>query len=718
MEKLELKKKWSKTIQFLAGYLVAAWTFLQFLDWILNRYDISPNWVDLFLWIFIGVVPSLAIYFHHQDRINDGVLKPREKILFPVNLILLAITMYFGFGNSDLGATTKEISFTNDAGELEKKRITKEEFRIGLPIFSFEQTKTDSVNQWLEYGIRELICQDLLQDKNISPYSSGTASTVDKVMQSKIFNEYYLDGIYEVTDNLYKVTPRVRNAKNGKVIAEKEFTGSNLLDLLDDVSIYVRENIGIIEEKRDFYIDLNLKDFMSTSLEAIKYSLNGEHEKAQAIDKTFAMSYLFDAERKIRYSYGSLEERNTIDEAYKYSSKLPLQRQLEIRIRKYIAYEDWDMAEKLIKLQLEIDPSDQIYNDLLYTVYGETKQVDAYVDHAEKRFNSNQSIINGGVFLNASLLVGNYKEVIDAIKNLELIQPNNKDIFTFKIRPQLLNGDIEDAKETQEKTLLINPDWEPFAKTYDIAIDYLSQNEITERKLKPFIGLFRSDSGEQTIEFWINDGILIEYVSNQRLSSPILAGERTLVDGSYINNRVTYKKDFLTNAKGETYAIRSEQYGYNGKSVFYYWAYDDAIKEAEQALNSDNISKAETLYKNLIKTRPNHYFLKEVLLHINYINSKSKAEIESEYRSIIGAYGPRKFSIENDKLYYKRENLPKTHMLPIGNNRFISLNKYGTQLAFEENDDGTIGSYALSFNQETSEWEPLRNELNYFLKDK
>ena len=718
MEQANRKKKWIKTIQFLAGYLVAAWTFLQFFEWILNRYDISPNWVDLFLWVFIGVVPSLAIYFHHQERIGGGVLKLREKIIFPINLILIAIVTYFGFGSSDLGATTKEISYTNDAGDLEKQLITKEEFRIGLPIFRFEQTKQDTINEWLEYGIRELIYQDLLQDKNINPYTSGSESTIDKVMQAKIYNDYYLDGTYEVTDGVYKVTPSVRNAKNGKLISENSFTGTNLLDVIDDASIYVRENIGIIEEKRDFYIDLSLKDFMSPSLEAIKNSMNGNYEAAQKIDSTYAMSYLYDAERKIKYSQGKIDEQNTIDKAYKYSSKLPLQRQLEIRIRRYIAYEDWLMAEKLLKLQLEIDPSDQIYNDLLYTVYGETQQVRAYVDHAEQRFNTNQNIINGGVFLNASLLVGNYKEVVNAIKNLELVQPNNTDIFTFKIRPQLLNGDIEDAKKTQEKTLLVNPSWEKFAQTYDIAIAYLSENKITKEKLKPFVGLFRSQNSEQTIEYWLENDILIQYVSNQKLSSPILAGEHTLVDGTYINNRVTHKREFLKDSLDNIYGIRTEQKTYNNTSTFWYWAYNDGIKAAERAIENDSLDKAEKLYKDLIQKNPKHYFLKQALNYINYVKSVDKETLKSQYDKVVGIYGPRKFSIEDGKLYYKREKLPKIHILPISEHRFISLTKYATNYGFEITENGTLASFAMSYDVASKTWTKLLEDTdNYFLKD-
>lgn len=717
MTKTTNRKKWIKTLQFFAAYLVAAWTFLQFLEWILKRYDISPNWVDLFLWFFIGIIPSLLIYLYHQERINKKILKLREKIFIPLNIILLFVALYFGFGNSDLGATTKEISYINDSGELEKQLITKEEFRVGLPIFSFEQTKNDTINEWLSYGIRELIHIDLLQDKNISPYTSYSENTIDKVMQSKIFNDYYLDGTYSVENGVYKVKPTVRNARNGKVLSEQEFTGSDLLDLLDDVSIYVREHIGIIEEKRDFYIDLNLKDYMSPSLEAIKEMLDGNYEASQTIDSTFAISYLKDASQKINYSQGKLDERNTIDKALKYSSKLPLQRQLEIRIRKHIAYEEWDIAEKLLKLQLEIDPSDRIYNHLLYMVYSETKQVKAYVNHAEERFIKDKSIINGEVFLNASLLAGNYAEVITALKNLELLQPNNSDIFTFKIRPQLLNGDIEDAKKTQEKTLLVNPGWKKFTHVYDTAIAYLSNNKVTKSKLKRFEGLFRGEGSEQTMEFWLEDGYLLQYVSNQRMSAPIMAGDNVLVDGNYINNRITYRKEFLKDATGKTYAVKSLQYGYNPPATFWYWSYDDTIKAAEAAIEDDNLEQAEQLYIKAIEDKPHHYFLKEALKHIEYVKATDPEVIQEQYKAIAGNYGPRNFSIEDGKLFYKREKLPKIHILPISKDRYISLTKYATQYGFETTEDGKQVSLAYTYDAEKKVWDMLSDAGNYLLKD-
>ncbi|RZN82872.1 MAG: hypothetical protein EVB11_06785 [Winogradskyella sp.] len=712
------KKKWLNTLKFFAAYLVAAWTFLQFIDWILNRYDISPNWVDLLLWIFIGVIPSLLIYFYHQDRINEGILKLREKIIFPLNLILLAVITYFGFGSSDLGATTKEISFTNDAGNLETQLITKEEFRIGLPIYEFEPIVKDTANTWLNEGIQELLYQDLLQDKTLSVFTSNSSGTVNKVTESRIFNDYYVDGTYEIIGKTYKVTPTVRNAKNGKILSEQTFEGNDLLSLLDDASVFIKNNIGLTEVKRDLYIDLNLSEFYSNSLEAIKEHINRNYYKAQQLDSRFAISYFENAQRSIRYSFGEEGEKKLINQAYKYSGKLPLQRQLQIRILRHIAYEEWDMAEKLLKLQLEIDPSDEIYNRLLYAVYGETKQVEAYAKYCQERFDKNRSIDNGSNLLNASIVAGNYDEVINAIKNLEIVQPNNQGISSFKIRPQLLKGDIKAAKETQERTKLLNPKWENFTVQVDTVIDYLSKTEVTKSILQKFVGNYRSQNTEQIYEYWLDDDRLLSYVSNQELSAPILAGDNKLMLGSYIYQNIVINK-FLKGKTGNFYATKNTEYNYNKiRNTYYYWRYDETIKNAEDALSKGDYNNAEKLYKIAIERYPEHYFLKLALQHIEYTKSKSEEEILEQYSNIIGSYGnARQFWIEDNKLYYERPGNTKLHLYPISENRYISLSRYANQYAFEITEEGKKASAVYSYQNVTKTWNKLIQNNNYLLKD-
>ncbi|MBO3117430.1 hypothetical protein J4050_11770 [Winogradskyella sp. DF17] len=716
MTKLDQKRKWTKTLQFFAAYLVAAWTFLQFVDWILNRYEISPNWVDFLLWFFIGIIPSLIIYLYNQERINSGIIKLWEKIIIPLNFVLLGVVLYFGFGNSDLGATTKEISYTNDEGGLETQVITKEEFRIGLPIFEFEQEVQDTSYTWLEDGIQELLYQDLLQDKHISPYESDSEGTVNKVAESRIFNEFYLDGTYKVVDSVYTIKPTLRNAKNGKVIKEQVFKGDNLLSLLDDITVFVKNNVGLLETQRDFYIDLNLSEFYSNSLEAIKYNLDGNYKKAQELDSTFSISYFENAFRFIRYSFGSESEKNVIDKAYRYSNKLPLQMQLQIRILRHIAYEEWDIAEKLLKLQLEIDPSNETYNRLLYAVYGETKQTEAFLKHAEERYEKNKSIDNGTYLLHASLVAGRYDDVIRAIRALELVQPNNPDLFSYKIRPQLLKGNIEAARKTQERVKLMHPEWENFSKIFDTIINYLSKTEISKIKNQQFVGKYRHQATEQTYEHWIENNRLVTYVSNQRLYAPIPAGDDALVIGGYINRSLTHIR-FLKDSTGTIYGTKNTNYNFNDPASFYYWTYDESITTAERSLMDGKLEEAEVLYKKAIARHPKHYFLKLALQHIEYLNSITTEELKNQLNTITGTYGPRKFWVKDGKLMYQRGGNPKLHLLPISKERYIALPRYGTQYAFEQDESGRLASVVYAYNNELNRWDKLLEQENYLLKD-
>ena len=123
------QNKWLKVLPYFATYLVAGCTLLQFLAWVLVRYNVSPHWVDMMLWLFIGITPSLLIYLYHKERINNRVIKRREKIIFPLNAVILAIVLYFVSGNNDLGATTQSVNYETSMGESRTTLITKEEFR-------------------------------------------------------------------------------------------------------------------------------------------------------------------------------------------------------------------------------------------------------------------------------------------------------------------------------------------------------------------------------------------------------------------------------------------------------------------------------------------------------------------------------------------------------------------------------------------------------------
>tara|TARA_R110002096_G_C14604974_1_gene722983 strand:- start:47 stop:2218 length:2172 start_codon:yes stop_codon:yes gene_type:complete len=717
------KKRLTKTLQFFAAYLVAAWTLLQFVDWALIRYSISPYWVDMLLWIFIGIIPSLIIYLYNQERINNKILKLREKIIFPLNILLIMVVTYFGFGNSDLGATTKTIEYTNEEGKEKTAFITKEEFRTGFFIYNFAPKTKDSTSLWLEYGISMLLTEDLLQNKNLNPKLRGIKNTVDKVNNAKIFNDYYIDGEFEVVDDNYTITTFIRNSTNAKIIADETFIGSDVLSLIDDITVFVTNNFASNEFNAPSYLDLDVKEFTSHSLKAIEYYRNRDYENAIKEDSTFALAYLDYAKYRLRYSHSKYEEQYLADNAFKYRSKLPIQKRGETLIYKNLAYDAYENAEELIKLQLEVNPNDQAYNSLLYNLYGKTRNFKAYEEHARKSYRNDPSIINGYNLINAGLITENYDEIFKEISKIQLLYPLDNGLTLLKLQPQLYKGDLEAAGKTLNKIKLLKPGADTLLNVYDKAIAYLKDNKVTKNDLQKFEGNYRLNFSDQTFALWIENNILLRRTKNQETLAVVMAGEHTVIGGSP-SLSTNIEMEFIKNEFNDYYLCKMIETTGRGSGTYWYWKVDETIKKAEALFEEKKLDSAKLAYEIAIKANPKHYYLKDMLAHINYVKNIDSLVLQNQLKGVVGTYGPRKFWIEEGgKLFYKRERIengqifPKIELLPISKDRYINMTKLRDHHAFNYQDGKVISSYAYQYNLEKDVWIKLIEENNLFMKD-
>lgn len=710
------KQKWYKTFQFFAGYLVAAWTFLQFFDWILKRNNISPNWVDLLLWIFIGIIPSLLVYLYHQDRIHDGKIKLKEKILVPLNVVLLTVVIYIGFGNADLGATTKKVSYENEQGKMETQTFTKEEFRVGIPIFGFEQVdKNNILTSWLRYGIGKILYQDLLQNKNITPDFNYYTDTTTKIREASLFYDKYVDGSYQVSNDTYTINVNIRKASNAKILSEKTFTGKDFLALLDDISVFIASEAEQSGKNVVEYIDLPINEFMSSSIPAIQAFANSNYSLAYSIDKYFALAYLEDAKNNRMFNGSKLEIQDIIDKASKYKSKLPLQKQLEVLIQKNLAYGKYDEAEQQIKLQLEVDPNNVFYNSVLFSIFGETKNLEDYFKVAEKLFEQNPNSTNGSNLAIASMVAGNEQELIDAISAFEIINP---EIKTFKIEPYIFKGEINKAKSIFEEYKESHSNNANRYKVYDSIFTYLKKENIHAEALQSFVGSYRSNINEQTVEYWIENNKLIEYVKNQIMKTYVYAGPDAY-GGGFVNIETNYGK-LVRNQNNEVIALKKSDYGWNSTFTRLFWKLDNSIVEAEKALENKDLGKAEQLYKKAIENNPDHVFLKNIYKHILFRKKTDTLALLDQFHRHKGNYGPRNFWIENDKFYYKRKgedaDLPKVELLPMSDSLYMDMTRLGTLMGFKKSGNSLV-SVSYSFNLDTFEFEKSDVGNNTFEKE-
>ena len=718
--KVTRREKWIKTFKFLTAYLVAAWSFLQFVDWILTRYQISPYWVDILLWFFVGIIPSLLIYLYHQERINKKILLRREKIIFPINLVLVFFGLYLGFGTSDLGATTKEVQYMASNGDIEATTITKEEFRTLVPIFNFTSKSNDSTLAWIGNGIAGMLFFDLVQDKNISPDWSYAENTTDKVMVASLTAPFYVDGSYDKNDEVYRIETNIRSSKNGAVEASEIFEGTDLLDLMDNITVYIKNEVGSTGESSMKYLDLDVKEFISKSLPALEDFFNGDYDDAIAKDSTFALAYLRNSRRNIYYSTGKFEEQNLAEKAYELRDKLPYDLQMEAMALRYLAYDQYKEARELVKMQLQISPQNNFLKSLLNNIYGETKDVDSYFSEAEKLFDTEKSEYNLMTVANASLAKGEYERYIKMVDVYATLSPNNNFIFPFALVPQLLSGKIEDATKTFDKINLIHPDNQRMNSIFEAPLQYLAKNTPSETSLKFFEGEFKSENNEAIETIWSVDNKLLAYYTNQEISTLVPASKNKLVAG--IPNQKTYEYEFKQNTQGEVYAFMRREHYEESSVDFWMWKLEESITIAETYLKEGDYSNAEKAYKKAIAANPHHYYLKDALQHINYVKEKDSLELIAQYQGVVGTYADEKvenkrwLQLADGKLIYKRESLPSKLLLPLSETTYITLSSYKNRYEFEFKDGKAIASFALVYDAAKQEWENFNPQVNYLKK--
>jgi Flp pilus assembly protein TadD/TolB-like protein len=517
--------KWIRAAQWLAVYLLASWALVQFFAYLLPAMNVSPHWASMLQWSLWGIVPSLFIFFLNQDRIRRRLLHWREKIILGLNILALATILYFVFGSADLGVLTTEVNFAGIGTGLGSQTIMKEEFRIPIPIFPFESDGDSSENDWLGNGLKQLLIHDLNQDKFVTAISQTDEylSTVEKISSVRIFYDRFVDGSFQKADNQYIITPEIHQSKNGELISKRSFRGSDLLLILDSASVYIRETLGVSKSHMDAMLDLPLKEFTSSNPQAVWHYMKGyvvgsrlELEKAIQADSSFAVAWLQLARLNLGWNRGKAETRINIEQAFQHRRKLPADKQIEIMAIRHIANGAWEEAEKLVKLRLEIEPTNPEFNEMLSRIYGETQQTKVLLEHAESLFEKDQNENNGMRYLHALYMNDKIAKAERSLKQIILLEPQNPYLLSLLFQAQAYQGKGKEARKTREKILLLEPDREPIISVIDSILHFKeSQKALSNAELDAFTGTYISQFDEGVMKFWREGDRLMSFYSHQ-----------------------------------------------------------------------------------------------------------------------------------------------------------------------------------------------------------
>jgi len=476
--------------QILGGYLAGSWIIFEFVQWLVSHYTISPHLEEFCLIALASLIPTvfLLAYFHGKPGRDKWTRV--EKIGIPTNLVATAFLLIFLFRGRDLGATTTSVSLTDETGHLIERVIPKSEFRKKVAIFSLDNETGDTTFGWMMHAIPDMIKLDLIQDMYLDiksiydlyeavrdegfPDAAGIPLILKKKIAEQQYMEYFIAGSILQLDDQLSVIVTLHETRTTKALAEKNFTGNKILEIVDEISIWVKEALSLPVQHLDSTVDLPASEIMTNSSQALKTFYCGMNEcyinenwekglilleQSVQVDTTFAYGY--EKVFVINLHNTSTEEgMQALEALMKHLYKLPERMQFELKqYYYYFVKKDPDLARKVIENWIELYPEDVNAHGYLAEEYMWRNQRDEAVAEYKKILNLDPARYEH--LLDIAQIYkykGEFNEALNYYRLYANEFRNNSKPFTELGNLYTYYGKHEQARSFYEKAMLIEPD--------------------------------------------------------------------------------------------------------------------------------------------------------------------------------------------------------------------------------------------------------------------
>ena len=713
------QRLWSARIpQALLGYIFICWLMRMGLRHTLHQLDWSPHWADIFGVLALAMLPAALLYlFARQSQQSQATMLRRAMLTSATVGILAAVLL---FGGKDLGATTTFANVTDRDGQSRQELIVKPAFREKVAIFDFAAESPDSANSWLGSAIAQALNLDLDQDKHVVAGGLGYLPTarqrIEHAQQSNF--KWILLGSYAWRDS-FELSVQLYDAGTGRLRNQTSVRAEALLDAIDKLSPIVKKWIGLSEEQIRQSVDLDISDFGTDQLEAIRYTtlaVSGQQslynfDRALEIDSTFAIASSAKASWLHKYQLSDLEARRTIALAMRHRERLPLEWDLQVRAFYFQLNDQLSAAAEVINMQLELDPGNIDLLEQLSDIYWTSGQVDLLPDVAERIYAMDPTS-SGAVVLTRAYLIND--QIDRATKTIDrFVRSHPGDVFGLYTQGicQMHAGNFEQAKASLTKIFLHQPELATFIDPMLNALDYMHSHSIDPSITQKLVGHYRHFDLEMTFEVRFFGNHLYARADNQ------VGYYFYPVDTfTYIMSGPTRENDrwhFIADDSGIPYKVEITEINGEHVSEYFLWKQDSIILSAERMLRRKEYEVAREKYSRAMAMHPNHYYLKTFARHIEYM--LDNPDVQTELQRSIGKFGPRTIWMEDGQLYYKRRGWPLKQLLPLGNGRFAMSSTYDYLMEVVQDNGKVVGTTSWRYDESVGDF--VRDESDYIPKD-
>jgi len=473
--------------QILGSYLIGGWAIIQFVDWNVKRYVLSPYLTDLALVIIMSLIPTVVIvsYFHGKPGRNSWTRV--EKFGIPLNIVATGLLLMVLFQNKELGAASQTITVENENGQRIERNVLKSGLRKKVALFNFKNASGNAQADWLRGGLIFMLSYDLGQDHFISTTSpmdvveklrkngSADGNNMPMRLQQKIAQDsnqdFFLSGTILSADAGFEVETVLYEADRAKEISRRTFKNNDIFALIDDMSLQLRHDLEIPEGHISEQQDLPIKEIFTASPEAAKALNVGVEimawkndftnaatylEKAVEIDSLFTLAHL---QLFINYANNNRtdQSREPLEKTMKYLYKLPENSQFMVKSMYYKINEQPDKELAVLKMWSELYPDDIDVRYQIATYYWTAGDKDAAIEAYRTVLKQDprdmRSLLAIGDLYSQS---GKYENALSHYKQALEVSPDDVLALRKVGTAYELEGEYVEARKYYNKALLLD----------------------------------------------------------------------------------------------------------------------------------------------------------------------------------------------------------------------------------------------------------------------
>lgn len=275
--------------QIVGAYLATSWVLLEFTDWAVGQYTLSPALTNFVVATLLLLLPTVVVLAWRHGAPGDDGWTRTDGVVAVLNLVVAAGVLVLGFGNQELGAAATVQLLEDDAGNTVERVIPKAAFRRDIVVWDFDNESGDPDLDWLRSGLWLGLVSDLSQDLFVTPVDVSEPRVREPLGEAGFDVPYdvplalkrqlsqargvghFLAGELSGRDgDTLVVSTRLYETRNAREVAARTYRGTDPLEMVDRMSLDVRRDLGIPEWQIVESVDLPAAEILTDSPEAFR----------------------------------------------------------------------------------------------------------------------------------------------------------------------------------------------------------------------------------------------------------------------------------------------------------------------------------------------------------------------------------------------------------------------------------------------------------------